>query len=57
MRNVKNNAKGVKSMVTIDAHYPIKNVYGGVDYESLAERRAKVAAAGETVTEKSDTAE
>lgn len=57
MRNVKNNAKGVRSMVTMDAHYPIKNVYGGVNYVSLAERRAKVPAADETVTENLGTAE
>ena len=54
MRNIKNNAKGVRSMVTMDAHYPIKNVYGGVDYMSLAERRAKIATAGEIVVEQTN---
>ncbi len=41
MRNLRHDLKGVRSMVVMDAQYPIKNVYGGVDYVSLDERRVK----------------
>lgn len=41
MRNLKHNLTGVKSMMALDAQYPIKNVYGGVDYVSLEQRTTR----------------
>lgn len=41
-RYLRNNSNGIERAVIADALYPIKNVYGGVDYVSLKDRKKSI---------------